>query len=822
MTRAGRLLWILPPLVALIPFARLIAEPSALIVDGHRPSVDRALPEDARAVGNDLTRLFLPHHARVAAGLARTGRIPGWDPAGFGGRPLVGNPQAGLWYPPVWIAWRWWTPSALGWLTVAHLMFGGLGVYMLCRSSSMRRFASAVAGGIWCTSPYVLAQAYEGHYPHVWAASFAPWAFWAACGWWKGQARGWLLAPILAVSLLTGHAQEVYYLGLAFAAWLVAECLRSSLIRGPDGREHWSSTTSGTRANARPRLYGLSRIWCHWSYSTSALRQRRSLLRKTPGTRYRLASLAILATLTLGLVAIEMIPDLSARPFVSRRLPPTASDAGKYHIGLANLVQLASPFALGGPSDYNGPQNYWESLLSIGWTPLVLAAWAVAKSHRRRLVRGWLALVVVSTLFAFGRGFGVFDVAFAVIPGMGLFRVPSRALFLATLAVSMLAGLGVEAIASRPRGGMRPLLGYALATVAIVAVGAAAGSLGRVAADPRFLLAYLGCGVGMIALAIQPRHRRSIAIGLGMLALTETALCGLALIRTAPPEQFLGPDPVGAALAKHRPTTPFRIRARDAFYGDARAFAIGLEKTNLNDSFQIGFAADLYERLYPMFGVPTPSRFPLRFRPDLQADLLDRMNVRFLISDRDDDRFGWPLVESGEWDNAKFTIRENPEPLPRAYVVPRAAVLADGPGVPDHFLEYPPREFAILTQDVPLSADRQPFTPAEYVSSDPDHVEVRVTTSKPGFLVIADTWMPGWSARLDSAPVAILRGNRCQRVVVLPTAGTHRIVMTYTPPGLMVGRAITIAGILGWLGMMMWNADGRGRSYPQITQMNAD
>jgi len=25
---------------------------------------------------------------------------------------LIGNPQAGLWYPPTWLAWRWWSPSA--------------------------------------------------------------------------------------------------------------------------------------------------------------------------------------------------------------------------------------------------------------------------------------------------------------------------------------------------------------------------------------------------------------------------------------------------------------------------------------------------------------------------------------------------------------------------------------------------------------------------------------------------------------------------------------------------------------------------------------
>ncbi len=52
----------------------------------------------------------------------------------------------------------------------------------------------------------------------------------------------------------------------------------------------------------------------------------------------------------------------------------------------------------------------------------------------------------------------------------------------------------------------------------------------------------------------------------------------------------------------------------------------------------------------------------------------------------------------------------------------------------------------------PLGPDpsrRQPFTPAEWVSDDPDRVVVRVATEAPGLLVVADTWMPGWTAEVE-------------------------------------------------------------------------
>src|SRR5687768_265173 len=91
--------------LALCGFARLVARPGALLVDGGRPRVDHAVRDKARVVGNDLTELFLPHHLNVSARLERHGRFPLWDDSGFGGRPMVGNSQGGLFYPPVWLAW---------------------------------------------------------------------------------------------------------------------------------------------------------------------------------------------------------------------------------------------------------------------------------------------------------------------------------------------------------------------------------------------------------------------------------------------------------------------------------------------------------------------------------------------------------------------------------------------------------------------------------------------------------------------------------------------------------------------------------------------
>ena len=773
---------LIAPLLILVVFSRLVAHPGFLIADAIHEGNDHAVPEDGRSVGNDLTRLFLPHHARIATEVARSGRVPGWDPAGFGGRPLVGNPQAGLWYPPVWVAWACWTPSALGWLTIAHLAIGSIGVFVLARGERLGRFASAVAAGLWATSPYLLAQVYEGHYPHVWAASLYPWAFWSAGGWRDVSPRRWLLPPILAMACLAGHVQEAYLLGLGLFGWVACESFFAS--------KPFSSVEPGA------------------------------------GWRRMLAEIGQfvpLCGLALGMIAIEVLPVLLARGYSVKAFRPTASDAAKYHVSLENLWQIVCPFALGRPRDYRGSGSYWETLLAFGWTPVLLALGGVRRAVLVPSVRPWVALCVVGSLFGFGRFFGVFDLVYAVVPGMGLFRVPSRSLFLVALGVAMLAGHGVEGLACGTilpnRGRKAVILGALALPIAIVFViargefpvplpvssGVELGSFGHrgpfltIVGDPRFVAAFWGSVLVGVGLARWPAHRVRFVAILGGLALVEMSAYGFALIRVADPSRFLGPDPVGRAIAVHRPPGAFRIRSRDAFYGDARAFALGIEKTNLHDSYQIRHAADLYERLYPMFGAPSPPRFRSRYRAEVQRAVLRLMNVGLLVSDRDDDRLEWPVATRGNFEGEAFTVRRDPSFLPRAYVVPRAEVLPDGPGVVDRFEAIDPREAVVLDRDpLPDLPSRQPFTPADYRTDGPDRVEIRVRTRHPGLLVVADTWMPGWEAESDGLAVPILRGNHWQRVIALDGTGTHRIVMTYRPPGLAVGRAISLASFAAW------------------------
>ncbi len=754
--------------LALMAFAPLAEHPDWLLADADAPGVDRARPVGTSTVGNDLTRLFLPLHLRISEVVRRTGFAPGWDPAGFGGRPLVGNPQASLWYPPVWIMWGTGRPSALGWLTVGHLVWAGVGTFVLARSRGVSVLGAFLAGSAFELSPFLLAQTMEGHLPHVWSASWYPWAFLCALGLKEGRwGRAFFLPPVLALGFLAGHPQESYYLAVTLGLGLLGAMVR------------WPREAAG-------RILAIS---------------------------------SVVVLLTLALSAVEWLPDAQAQVWgLKRGLSPRRAAA--YSVGWANLLQLIDPRALGGAADYMGETNYWDSVLSFGLVPLVLAGVAVRSGFGRRETRGWLALAVLAVAFSMGPRMGLHTIMFRVVPGMDRFRVPARALFLASLGVAMLAGLGLDLL-RRQEARTRGLLALGAGVLALLVGGLVAGGgrdssgemasiwvqgLENLAHDP---VVWAGTMVLVAVggwLARHPQDSERAGLVLCALSLFQGVHQALMTVKVAPLERFVRSEEVVERLPEPGVSGPFRVRARDAFLDDLSAIRFGLEKTNLGDWFQVEHAAELYETLYPIFDPPRLLDLlnPLEDwqQGQVRQAVLDRMNVAFLISDRKDVNARWPVAIEDEVDGERFWIYRNPTAMPRAYVVPRVWEVADDNRTVGLMPWVPAREAVLMPYD-PLEGTpgpRQPYRQARYRSDHPDRVRISVKTEAPGYLVIGDTWMPGWTGRLDGREVPVLRGNRAQRVVVIPGAGTHRLSLRYEPPGLWTGLILSGVTWVLWAG----------------------
>jgi hypothetical protein len=116
-----------------------------------------------------------------------------------------------------------------------------------------------------------------------------------------------------------------------------------------------------------------------------------------------------------------------------------------------------------------------------------------------------------------------------------------------------------------------------------------------------------------------------------------------------------------------------------------------------------------------------------------------------------------------------------------------------------------PQELARFRPGGPAGA-RERVTFAKYA---PDEVVMEVTLDRPGVVVLADVFYPGWELTIDGKSAEILRVNRLMRGAAVE-GGPHRLVYRYRPRSVRVGAVLSLAGLVGLVGTLAW-ARGRRR-----------
>ena len=75
-------------------------------------------------------------------------------------------------------------------------------------------------------------------------------------------------------------------------------------------------------------------------------------------------------------------------------------------------------------------------------------------------------------------------------------------------------------------------------------------------------------------------------------------------------------------------------------------------------------------------------------------------------------------------------------------------------------------------------------------------VRCAVESGGGGYLVLLDSYYPGWRATLDGEPIPILRANYAFRAVRLP-AGKHVVEFRYKPMSFYLGSFVTAITLFG-------------------------
>jgi hypothetical protein len=152
-------------------------------------------------------------------------------------------------------------------------------------------------------------------------------------------------------------------------------------------------------------------------------------------------------------------------------------------------------------------------------------------------------------------------------------------------------------------------------------------------------------------------------------------------------------------------------------------------------------------------------------------------------------------------------LYENTTALPRAYFVSQT-VLATSREDALRQISSPAfnGKHQLVVEDSTL-VSYAPVTGTETVElleRKPANVEVRYSAPAPGYVVLTDTFYPGWKAYVDRKPANLVRGNYLFRAVQVP-AGNHTLTVRYEPTTFTIG-VLLFFGF--WIGMILLGLKG--------------
>jgi hypothetical protein len=887
-------------------------------------------------VGVDSFLYFYPYRAFVTQQLLQ-GRLPLWNPYLFMGVPLLANMQAAVLYPLHWPLLWLPVPKQVAVSIVLHTMLAAVGTLLYARNGWHLGWLASVAAAVsFALGGFLAAQ--SEHINQLNCLAWLPWAFWLLEGimagaegsglgmrMWRRAGRTLLLALVIALMILAGHAQATFIAltGLGLYALVRPAC---ALIQGARAQ----------RLRAWMRGYRLD----------------------------GLLSLALAVALAVLLTAVQLLPtwELARLSVRSEGLSYREATAFSLNPWLLHAT-LLPPYGTDLAQIFG--EAYSEYVAYVGLVGLglaVVAGWQGWR-HRSRVSGGqsgsggegrsgslhWAVAARVFTLLAIaglflalGRANPFYYVLYHLAPGFDAFRAPARWMAFYAWGVAVLIGLGLEWVVVRVqsvKGEQQTFLAWLpplLAAILVVELWLAGQSLrhnhptapeaytllrpsiAHLKTDPgvyRFLslsgivydpgdLAEMRAILGgqlperavydYIVAAKQKEvlfYNLPLLYGLysvdgydgGLLPLRDFLTLQRLLLpedrlavdgrlreqlRDVPPGRLLSllgvkyviTDKVydvwidgiyydlqfSARLSPHgvtavRPTALPRFPATALGVVSHLEGAAGLsdgtpvarlhvrDETGWRQTLELVAGRDTSEGHYHAGVAHRQARIGHTWRDDPTGSdyiallplqdphYLEDLVVEAVLPEGEFVLRGLSLVDTRTRTGQQLTlstegryhlvhsgdvkIYENLDVLPRALVVHQAEVVSDDEAVLARMRDpsFDPARLVLLSAGEAIDVSgRSEATLTRY---EPEAISLVVTSDAPGYLVVFDTFYPGWEAFVDGQPTPILRANLMFRAVPI-TPGEHRVELRYHPATLRIGAWISAAAWVVWVGLL--------------------
>jgi len=737
----------------------------------------------------DLVSYSLPRADYLGEAL-RQGRLPLWDPEVGCGVDTLASPLIMAFYPPNWLHAVLSARTAMGILVAAHLLMMGLAFYAWLRELGIWPLPGLLAAGA-----LLLAMATMAWWPHMlFSLSWLPVLLWMVDRPGRMTLPRWAgLAAAYAMLVLSGHPQLLAYVTLLLGAYVAVK----------------------------------------------------SLVERRGG----LATACLLAAVVgAAAAAVQLLPTKLCVDNESwRPLGRLDGDVAHYlEGGVPPQHQLVQWGRILLNTVDNAPQPRWLcSRFSCGYLG-VFAPLAVLAALRRRMAwrtAWWLVAGVVGLVLCTGFSPSLVPAYswLARLPVVGAFRTPDRLILLALLGGCYLAAVGLQRMLhGHDAGRLRFRLLVAAGVLVLIRL---AGMYVSGRGDWVGAALWLGGLASLLAAAFVSRPSAGgpavpALRGRWWLGGLLLAIVAIDFYRSSP---YVCPY-FGQATVQDRIVRSGEwdrtsqtllsaddVRAMNALAGEGSLWRWYAATTYMPVMRERTFPAyrslPYYEALQSkrhfeldrrLFNIRWPRHAMLWGIPAVpHRRLLDVCSVRVVFSPveladpqvhgyRPAGRFsgGWAYVneralprvrlhaggvkavsdeQAAEWLLGEPDV-SNPDRLLVSARSPAVRRSSSSPSVGD------------ASPDALTGALQAPPSGVEMLEDQSERMCLRARCERACLLVISDSWAAGWRCTVDGREAPILRANYLHRAVELP-AGEHEVVLTYVPPGLHAGAAVSLAAL---------------------------
>ncbi len=788
----------------------------------------------------DIYMFFNPRRY-FAAECIRGGTVPLWNPYVGCGVPFLANLQSSIFYPLSLIYYL--LPFQLGFkiFIIFHYLLGGCLMYFLMRHWRYGCYASLFSAVTFMFGGYLVSIM-----DNVAFLTSAVWLPLVIILWDK-----FLQTGRATYGLWTGAAISLQIFGGDFSHYVLCTFIfmATQLL-------YWvTQRTSHAARDSLKRVLGLPAAW----------------------------------GIGLGLAMIVLLPFLEFA-FHSTRMEGIAYEvATRWSYHPLELLQLVTPYVFGSLVPFTKWLGQaWIDTVYIGIAPLCLAIFAglYSKDPRKWLLLG---LLLISLFLSMGKYNPLFKYAWDSVPGIRMLQIPAKFLFLGTVSLSIMAGIGWETLVRSLRDKEEAkLFKVFLVCLSCALILAFLGALLWKESALIFLRDYLAHAelkafytpedsfaaiFKNVSTALAISGAVTLLFGLALARRLSLPLLKTLLVAVAVVELFFVAKPQDQLIPQglyHREAETSRKLPSDR--GHFRTFSLSyLSIQNYMNHPRIPFTHSflllknsLIPNLQMYQHIATIDEFAAVIRKDYNqvlgwikqsfekvrqekeegdfyrlkdehasscTKLLGLLNVRFITSLGEFRGDLFSQIGTGE---AGVRIYENANALPRAFLVSNVILTErSSDALPTLGNDiFNPREFVIFSKkEIPPRLLEELMEPpardagdvrgtVEIVRYGPNSLEVEVATDRACFLILSESYYPGWKAYMDGKETELLKANFLLRGIRIREKGKHRIDLTFDPFSYKLGKYVSASTLLILLTGLVYDRRRRSRSHKVDSQDN--